>query len=121
MRTRFVQILLAATAVTLGTSASAQVPVGCTPNALNISGAPFPCIYSDGRVTFRVGAPDALKIRVRVGQGFDVWFAGFELPVPEAVEDRNENGWVGADESFRREVEKEADYRALIVLAGDAL
>src|SRR3989442_174538 len=42
-----------------------------------------------------------------------------ELPVPEAMEDADEDGWVRADESFRREVEVERDYRALILLASD--
>ena len=72
MRTRFLEILVPAILVALGTSASAQVPAGCTPNALNIPGAPFPCIYSDGRVMFRVAAPDAQKVRVRTGPGFDM-------------------------------------------------
>ena len=72
MRTRFLEILILAILVALGTSASAQVPAGCIPNALNIPGAPFPCIYSDGRVMFRVAAPDAQKVRVRTGPGCDM-------------------------------------------------
>ena len=56
---------------------SAQVgtagpPADCKPNALNIPGAPYPCIYPDNRVTFRVAAPDAQKVRVRIGAGFDM-------------------------------------------------
>jgi enterochelin esterase family protein len=70
MRTRLLTVLLGV--VTLSGSASAQVPAGCTPNALNIPGAPFPCIYSDGRVMFRVAAPDAQRVRVRLGQGVDM-------------------------------------------------
>jgi enterochelin esterase family protein len=68
----FVKALVGVAAIALVGSASAQVPAGCAPNALNIPGAPFPCIYSDGRVMFRVAAPDAQKVRVRVGQGFDM-------------------------------------------------
>jgi enterochelin esterase-like enzyme len=70
MRTRFLTVLVGV--VVLAGSASAQVPAGCTPNALNIPGAPFPCIYSDGRVMFRVSAPDAQKVRVRLGPGVDM-------------------------------------------------
>ena len=72
MRLSVVKILVSVIAVGVSVSASAQVPAGCTPNALNVPGAPFPCIYSDGRVMFRLAAPDAQKVRVRVGQGFDM-------------------------------------------------
>src|SRR5687768_18456239 len=55
---------------------SAQVaagpPTDCRPNPLNIPGAPYPCIYPDNRVMFRVAAADAQKVRVRLGQGFDM-------------------------------------------------
>ena len=44
-------------------SAREQPPADCKPNALNIPGAPYPCIYPDNRVTFRVAAPDAQKVR----------------------------------------------------------
>jgi enterochelin esterase family protein len=45
----------------------------CKPSKLNIPGARYPCIYPDGRATFRVVAPDAQKVQVRVvGQGFDM-------------------------------------------------
>lgn len=72
MHTRFAAVVVGVVAVALSASASAQVPAGCTANALNVPGAPFPCIYSDGRVMFRVTAPDAQRVRVRVGQGFDM-------------------------------------------------
>lgn len=49
-----------------------QPPADCTPNALNIPGAPYPCIHPDNRVTFRAVAPEAQKVRVRLGQGFDM-------------------------------------------------
>jgi enterochelin esterase-like enzyme len=51
---------------------TAGPPADCTPSALNIPGAPYPCIYSDNRVTFRVAAPDAQKVRVRIGAGFEM-------------------------------------------------
>lgn len=59
-------------ALVVSANASAQPPADCKPNALNIPGAPYPCIYPDRRVTFRVAAPDAQKVRVRLGPGFDM-------------------------------------------------
>jgi enterochelin esterase-like enzyme len=50
----------------------AQPPADCRPNTLNIPGAPYPCVLPDNRVMFRVAAPDAQKVRVRVGKGFDM-------------------------------------------------
>jgi enterochelin esterase-like enzyme len=50
----------------------AQVPADCKPSSLNIPGAPFPCVFPDHRAMFRVAAPDAQKVRVRVGTGFDM-------------------------------------------------
>ncbi len=45
----------------------------CKPSSLNIPGAQYPCVYPDGRATFRLVAPDAQKVQVRVvGQGFDM-------------------------------------------------
>lgn len=45
----------------------------CKPSKLNIPGAQYPCVYPDGRATFRVVAPDSLKVQIRVGgQGFDM-------------------------------------------------
>jgi enterochelin esterase-like enzyme len=55
-----------------GLGARQQPPADCKPNPLNIPGAPYPCISPDNRVTFRVVAPDAQKVRVRLGQGFDM-------------------------------------------------
>jgi enterochelin esterase family protein len=54
------------------TGAREQPPADCTPNPLNIPGAPYPCVFPDNRVMFRVAAPDAQKVRVRLGQGFDM-------------------------------------------------
>src|SRR5690242_484736 len=72
MRKRLFMVLAGVVAIALSAPVFAQVPDGCTPNALNIPGAPFPCIYPDGRVMFRVSAPDAQKVRVRTGPGFDM-------------------------------------------------
>lgn len=47
-------------------------PDGCKPSSLNIPGAQYPCVYSDGRATFRMIAPDAQKVQVRVGKPFDM-------------------------------------------------
>jgi enterochelin esterase family protein len=55
-----------------GATAWAQPPADCTPNALNIPGAPYPCTFPDGRVTFRVAAPDAQQVAVRLGKGFEM-------------------------------------------------
>jgi enterochelin esterase-like enzyme len=55
-----------------GARAGEQPPADCKPNALNVPGAPYPCIFPDHRVTFRVSAPEAQKVRVRVGAGFDM-------------------------------------------------
>jgi enterochelin esterase family protein len=49
-----------------------QPTAECRPNALNIPNAPYPCVLPDNRVTFRVAAPDAQKVRLRLGQGFDM-------------------------------------------------
>jgi enterochelin esterase-like enzyme len=45
----------------------AQASDDCKPSALNIPGAPYPCVHADRRVTFRVQAPDAQKVQVRLG------------------------------------------------------
>src|SRR5215831_11191262 len=52
--------------------AAAQGPADCVPSALNIPEAKYPCVYRDHRALFRVVAPDAQKVRVRVGPGFDM-------------------------------------------------
>ena len=63
--------VFACVCVYASTSAREQPPAECTPNPLNIPGAPYPCIYPDHRAMFRIVAPDAQKVRVRVGSGFD--------------------------------------------------
>ena len=72
MKIRILLTLLVCAAVWVGPRASEQPPADCRPNPLNIPGAPYPCIYPDNRVMFRVAAPDAQKVRVRLGQGFDM-------------------------------------------------
>lgn len=44
----------------------------CQPSSLNIPGAPYPCVYPDHRVAFRVAAPDAQKVQVRLGGTHDM-------------------------------------------------
>jgi len=56
----------------VGPSASEQPPADCKPSALNIPGAPYPCIFPDHRVMVRISAPDAQKVRLRIGPGFDM-------------------------------------------------
>jgi enterochelin esterase-like enzyme len=43
---------------------SAQAPSGCTPNPLNIPEAKYPCIFADGRIMYRIIAPNATSVRV---------------------------------------------------------
>jgi enterochelin esterase-like enzyme len=65
-------LLTVLAAACLSGLASAQPPADCKPNSLNIPSAPYPCIFPDGRVRFRVAAPDAQKVTVRIGKGFDM-------------------------------------------------
>src|SRR5690242_13967195 len=44
----------------------------CKPSSLNIPGAPYPCIHADRSVTFRVSAPEAQKVQVRLGGPHDM-------------------------------------------------
>jgi enterochelin esterase-like enzyme len=44
----------------------------CKPSSLNIPGAKYPCVYPDHSVTFRVTAPDAQKVQVRLGGTHDM-------------------------------------------------
>jgi hypothetical protein len=48
----------------------AQATNECMPSTLNIPSAQYPCVYPDHRATFRVVAPDAQKVQVRIGQTF---------------------------------------------------
>ena len=72
MKIRIPLTLLVCAAVWVGPRAPEQPPADCRPNPLNIPGAPYPCIYLGNRVMFRVAAPDAQRVRVRLGQGFDM-------------------------------------------------
>ncbi len=48
----------------------AQAPTDCKPAPTNIQGQQFPCVYPDNRVAFRLVAPDAQKVQVRLGQDY---------------------------------------------------
>jgi enterochelin esterase-like enzyme len=72
VKIRILLTVLVCAVVWVGPRASEQPPADCKPNPLNIPGAPYPCIYPDNRVMFRVAAPEAQKVRVRLGQGFDM-------------------------------------------------
>ena len=50
----------------------AQAASECKPSVTNVPEAKYPCVYPDNRALFRVVAPDAQKVRVRIGQGFDM-------------------------------------------------
>ena len=50
----------------------AQAASECKPSSLNIPGSPYPCVYPDRRVEFRVSAPDAQKVQVRLGGTHDL-------------------------------------------------
>src|SRR5690242_17134467 len=44
----------------------------CKPSKFNIPGAVYPCVYSDHRIAFRLAAPDARTVQVRLGGGHDM-------------------------------------------------
>lgn len=50
----------------------AESPEPCKPSTLNIPGAQYPCVYPDHRASFRVVAPDAQKVQLRIGKPFDM-------------------------------------------------
>jgi enterochelin esterase-like enzyme len=49
----------------------AQVAGDCHPSSLNIPEAKYPCVYPDHRALFRVMAPEAQKVSVRLGGSQD--------------------------------------------------
>jgi enterochelin esterase-like enzyme len=49
-----------------------QAADDCKPNALNVPEAKYPCVYPDNRAMFRIAAPDAQKVSIRIGHGFDM-------------------------------------------------
>jgi len=44
----------------------------CQPSPLNIPGAQYPCVHPDQRATFRLEAPEARAVQVKVGKDFDM-------------------------------------------------
>lgn len=50
----------------------AQGAEECRPSTLNIPGAQYPCVYADHRATFRLVAPDAQKVQLKVGKTYDM-------------------------------------------------
>jgi enterochelin esterase-like enzyme len=59
-------------ALIAGAMCCGQPAEDCKPSSLNIPGAQYPCIYPDRRVAFRVAAPDAQKVQVRLGGPHDM-------------------------------------------------
>ena len=49
-----------------------QAADDCKPSTLNVPGAQYPCVYSDNRVAFRLAAPDAKNVQVRLGRAYDM-------------------------------------------------
>ena len=72
--TRSVHVLVLAGACLAmpAAAAHAQAPDDCKPSVLNIPEAKYPCVYPDRRAMFRVIAPDAQKVSVRIAGGFDM-------------------------------------------------
>ena len=64
---RIVTLALLAGALCCG-----QATEDCKPSSLNIPGSPYPCVYPDRRVAFRVAAPNAHKVQVRLGGAHDM-------------------------------------------------
>jgi enterochelin esterase family protein len=66
-------VRILAFAAALGCEVSwAQSADECKPSVLNIPEAKYPCVYSDRRVLFRAVAPEAQRVRVRMGPGYDM-------------------------------------------------
>jgi len=63
--------ILALAAMSCGLSFGQAADV-CTPSVYNVPSAKYPCVYPDHRAMFRVNGPNAQKISVRIGQGFDM-------------------------------------------------
>jgi len=62
--------LIAALSLTSGLG-RAQVAGDCEPSSLNIPEVKYPCVYPDHRALFRVVAPEAQKVSVRLGGSQD--------------------------------------------------
>jgi enterochelin esterase-like enzyme len=54
------------------TYCGAQIPEGAKPAPTNIRSVDCPCIFSDGRVLFKVTAPDAAKVQIDLGKLYDM-------------------------------------------------
>src|SRR5436305_2555324 len=50
----------------------AQGAGDCKPSSLNIPNASYPCVHPDRSVTFRISAPEAQKVQVRLGGAHDM-------------------------------------------------
>lgn len=72
VRSRIRRILFLSAALIVALPVLGGEPDECKPSSLNIPGAPYPCVYPDRRVTFRVAAPDAQKVQVRLGGPHDM-------------------------------------------------
>ena len=72
MNKRTLLAALASACICAGAGVQGQPPADCKPSSLNIPGAPYPCVHPDRRVTFRVSAPDAQKVQVRLGGAHDM-------------------------------------------------
>lgn len=59
-------------ALLAGSAAWGQPAGDCKPSPYNIPGANYPCVRPDGSVTFRVWAPEAQKVTVRIGKGVEM-------------------------------------------------
>ena len=49
-----------------------QTAGDCKPSTLNIPGAQYPCVYQNNRVAFRLMAPEAKKVQLRLGRVYDM-------------------------------------------------
>jgi enterochelin esterase family protein len=74
--------------VALGTRYWGQAVHECQPSVLNIPDAKYPCVCPDNRAMFRMVAPDAQKVTVRVGRVtfFGSGWQNSGIEIPEAVE-----------------------------------
>jgi enterochelin esterase family protein len=63
--------ILALAAICCGLVFAQAVDI-CTPSVYNVPSAKYPCVYPDNRAMFRVIAPNAQRVSVRIGQGFDM-------------------------------------------------
>ena len=55
-------MFLAVLSLGISSVAAAQAPDNSKPATTNVSGAQFPQVSPDGRATFRIKAPEALKV-----------------------------------------------------------